>query len=232
MSKMNNEKENMNISGDGESRTSSRSASSTCHSKNPTPKKSRYDMFTSILHKSVKGSHEAVDTIKAKLIADCYGDNASLFGDTKAEGTDVLVGLLERVLEQIDDELNSEISNVLEREGAKLKLDRFDAAIDSVNDRERRIKEADEYDKQSVNDAVENTKMPKGISMNDVMAYRIFLLKKQERDELLTKIKAEEDDVAMLEEKLKKQVENFESDVNQMNETGKALKETADLCAA
>ncbi len=222
----------MSVSGDGESSATNTVINSIPSNQMKKSTSSRYDMFTNILHKSIKGSHEAVDTIKVKLISDCYGDNTSLFGDTKAEGTDVLVGLLERVLEQIDEEVTSEISNTLEREGARLKLDRFDAAIESINEKERRIQEAEEYDKQSANDAVENTKVPKGINMNDVMAYRIFLLKKKERDELLMKIKAEEDDVAMLKEKLKKQMETFESGVNQMTEVGKALEETADMCTS
>ena len=98
---------------------------------------SRIKKFRSILQKSISESHKTIDILQT--VQECFGDDSSLFAETKEEGDQLLVRLLSRALEQIDDEMIKEIDNSISKERIQFKLNCFDQAIDEVTAKEKKI---------------------------------------------------------------------------------------------
>jgi len=197
---------------------------------------SRYEKFQEILHKSLTESHKSVDALH--LIQECYGVDTEFFAATQEEGNKLLVGLLDRALEQIDDAMKEHIQHqCLIHEHVELKLDHFDGAIEKINADETMAREHEELDRKSAQDAVRNSRIGmgmgtgKGLSMEDVMTYRAFLLKKEARDILLAKVKAEHEAAGVLQEKLDSTIDAYKSTVSVMADQGKDLGQTANGCS-
>jgi|EP00979_Chaetoceros_neogracilis_P004525 transcription termination factor NusB len=193
---------------------------------------SKYSKLLLIISKAIKKSHSAIST--PIVIEKCYGEDAAIFetgGDGDDDGCDnLLVGLLDTVLEKIDEELMEQIETIV-KDKAESKLNNLDAAITNVNGLEQKAKEKEEHDRQSAQDAIRMSKIPQGIGIEDIMLYQAYFIQKKARDELLESVKSAQKECAELKEKLTEKEEHINKAVDTLNQRGESMSKAANICS-
>lgn len=184
--------------------------------------------LTDILHTSVQKSHGSIDTLA--VIEECYGEDAAIFADSKEEGKILLAGLLDAALQKIDGDVKEEADRLVQEE-ASSKLNHLDEAVAFVNRKEQMAKEAEEFDRQSAQDAMRMSKLPDGITINDIMSYQAYLIKKEARDSLVSQIKSAKESCDALTEKLDKRKEVVQTKIKKLEDISNDLGKAADSCS-
>ena len=185
-----------------------------------------FHKFRNIIHKGLEKSHAAIDS--SAMIEECYGEDAAIFADSKAEGNKILVGLLEAALDKIDESVKEEVENVIRQE-AESKLNHLDKAIELINKKEESAREAEEADRQSAQDAVRLSRIPDGISIDDIMAYQAYLIKKETRDVLLAQVDAAKGTYHDLSKKVEERRDVVNEKIKGLEDRNQSLGKAADL---
>jgi hypothetical protein len=194
---------------------------------NPVPP-SKYSKLLNIISKAIHKSHGAIST--PTVIEQCYGEDAAIF-ETEGDGDEnLLVGLLDAALEKINEELVEKIECIV-KEKAEKKLNNLDAAIAHVNDLEQKAKEKEEHDRQSAQDAIRMSKIPQGISLEDIMLYQAYLIQKKARDELLENVKSAQEECEELKRKMVENKESVSEAMKKLDERGEIVSKAADICS-
>jgi len=189
---------------------------------------SKFKKFVNVIDAGLQKSHEAIDTIA--IIEECYGEDAAIFADSKAEGNNLLVGLLDAALDKIDEDVKK-VGDALAQEEAESKLNNLDEAIAQINRKEETAKEAEEYDRQSAQDALRMSKIPDGISIYDIMAYQAYLIKKEARDALIAQVDAAREAKDELAKQVEERKDLVKARIQGLDERNKTLDKAADVCS-
>jgi hypothetical protein len=194
-----------------------------------TEKQSRYEKLLELTSKSLQKSHDSID--KKVAIEECYGKDASIFGDSKEAGTKVLEQLLEQTLEEIDSDVKAVIQEAIKEHDVKSKLDLLDSVINDFRRVQRKKQEQEDADKDSAQEAVMKTKLPNGVSLAQVLQYRAYLARTKYRDDLVSQIETEMEKSKTLQENIKKEKELANDDIGNLNDYANNLGRAADMCS-
>jgi hypothetical protein len=192
-------------------------------------KQSRYEKLLELTTKSLQKSHDSID--KAVAIEECYGADASIFGETKEAGKIVLEQLLEQTLEEIDSEIKAVIQEAIREHDVKSQLDLLDSVIDDFRRVQREKKEQEEADKDSAQDAIKKSKLPHGVSLVQVLQYRAYLARTKYKDELVSQIETELERNRNLQEQIEREKKLEKDDIGTLNDYGNDIGRAADICS-
>jgi uncharacterized phage infection (PIP) family protein YhgE len=196
---------------------------------NPTPSISRNAKFLDIISKAIRKSHEAISI--PEIIQQCYGEDASIFETEGDENDNLLVGLLDAALDKIDQELIGHVKSVIREQGAEKKLNCLDEAISKVEEMEIKAQEVEEYDRQSAQDAIRLSRIPEGISIEDVMLFQAYLIHKDAREDLKKSVAKYKEECDDLEEKINQQRNLVNERIEALDERHSKMSNAADLCS-
>jgi hypothetical protein len=190
---------------------------------------SRNSKFHDIISKAIRKSHEAISI--PEIIQQCYGEDASIFETEGDENDNLLVGLLDAALDKIDQELMGHVESVIGAQGADEKLNCLDEAISKVEEMEVKAQEMEEYDRQSAQDAIRLSRIPEGISIEDVMLYQAYLIHKDAREELKKSVVKYKEECQELEEKVNQERILVKERLEALDERNSKMSSAADLCS-
>lgn len=194
-----------------------------------TEKQSRYEKLLELTSKSIKKSHDSID--KKVAIEECYGTDASIFGDSKEAGTKVLEQLLEQTLEEIDSDVKAVIQEAIRKHDVKSQLDLLDSVLEDFRRVQREKQEQEDTDKDSAQDAITKSKLPNGVSLAQVLQYRAYLARTKYRDDLVSQIEMESKKNEDLQEKINQEKELANDDTSNLNNYANDLGRAADICS-
>jgi len=206
----------------------------TTHNANKTPSISRQTKFLDIVSKAIRKSHEAISI--PEIIQQCYGEDASIFettteGDGDGENDNLLVGLLDAALDKIDQELMQYVEYVVGEQGVDTKLNCLDEANSKVEEMEIKAQEVEEYDRQSAQDAIRLSRIPDGISIEDVMLYQAYLIYKDAKEELQNSVTKYKEECQELEQQVSQQHKLVKERIEALDERNTKISNAADLCS-
>jgi len=190
---------------------------------------SRHAKFLDVVSKAIRKSHEAISI--ATIIEQCYGEDAAIFETEGEEHENLLVGLLDAALEKIDQELLRHIEHVVKEYGVDKKLICLDTVIAKVEDMEKKAQEAEEHDRQSTQDAIRMSKIPDGISIDDVMLYQAYLIHKSARDELRESLAKAKTECEEIRGKVEEQRLIVKERIDALDDRNISMSNAADLCS-
>jgi hypothetical protein len=195
---------------------------------NDNTQQSTFQKFTNIIHKSFQKSHKAIDTLA--IIEECYGEDAAIFADSKEEGQTLLAGLLDAALYKIDNDVKNEADRLVRQE-AELTLNHLDQAVGEINKREQLVKEAEEHDRKSAQDALRMSKLPDGITSHDIMSYQAYLIKIEMRDTIVSQLQTAKEECDDLSKKVEERKELVHAKIKGLEDVHQNLGKAADVCS-
>mmetsp|Transcript_8289 Transcript_8289/g.10507 ORF Transcript_8289/g.10507 Transcript_8289/m.10507 type:complete len:204 (+) Transcript_8289:82-693(+) len=196
----------------------------------------RHKQLVKVIENGLIESSKCIDTHSA--VQECYGDDISMFADSNSssenDGTEMLANLIQGVLEKINDEMmKNQIHDILKREDVETKLSVLDKVIGEFVDRQRLLKEEEERDKKTAEDAMKSVQvLPHGVEVSDIMKFQAYKVKMKIRDKLAAELETAE----RRQEELQSQMEKEREDVNAMvkkinDETLDPLERAGEICS-
>lgn len=188
--------------------------------------KSRVEKFLSILTKAIQKSHGTIST--PEIIDQCYGEDAATFDDD--ENGNMLVGLLDDSLDKIDEEAMEHIQKIV-KQYAQQPLQCLDDAIAHVDALEKKELQEEEDDRQSAQEAIVMSKLPQGVSAEDVLQYQAYLIQKKARDDLVESMKRIDEECEQLRVQLEEKKKQVQDSIESLDEKSKSMSNAADMCS-
>jgi len=176
-------------------------------------------------------SRKQVDCHQA--VAECYGENVSIFSSGADNGDDdarnMLANLVSERLEQINERLTEEFRAFMERNEMNTKLLRIEHLIEEYERRERTTKQIEEEDRRLAQGSAEQASLPEGIKVEDIVKYHAYRVKLEEKQKILAEIASIEAENKMLEVQINEQEAIVEDRVNEIKELDESMAKTADI---
>ena len=196
-------------------------------------KSKRYTRLVASIDKALSESRKSIDTKAA--VAECYGADASIFsgGDEAGEDdtTTMLANLIELTIDRVNDRIRSEMSVILEQVGAREKLSAFDKVIDVFERYEQSKVDVENNDRASSKEQAAASRLPSGISAENVLKYQDYAIKVEERDRILSEIRRIEAENETLMSQLERRRVMIGEVTTKVEETGKGIERAANGCS-
>lgn len=180
------------------------------------------------INTSLRESQNSIDTHAA--VEKCYGDDASIFGE-KESATDMLANLITGTIEHVNERIKEEIKDILRNEKVDSKL----LVLDMVTNEQRRLqwtqKEAEDEDRRSVQEALKRSKLPDGITVDNLLDFQAYTIKTQARDDILGKIGNRERENQALRDQIEEEKRKIRERIESMDGNAEVLDKTANMCS-
>lgn len=181
------------------------------------------------LEKTLTESKRTLDARSAA--AEAFGSDTHSFDEDGGgkSGVDVLADLVHECVDTANDQVREGIAAVLSSNDAAARLALLDDLLDHFDAADQAARDAEESDRASARDAVQDVTLPEGVDVTDVLSYQAYRIKVQERDALLAElasVEAENDSIARQIEKGSALIKDA---VRQVEDKGKVLEKTADV---
>eukprot|EP00526_Cylindrotheca_closterium_P022916 CAMPEP_0113649018 /NCGR_PEP_ID=MMETSP0017_2-20120614/26031_1 /TAXON_ID=2856 /ORGANISM="Cylindrotheca closterium" /LENGTH=180 /DNA_ID=CAMNT_0000561335 /DNA_START=57 /DNA_END=599 /DNA_ORIENTATION=+ /assembly_acc=CAM_ASM_000147 len=161
-----------------------------------------------------------------QIVRDTYGNDASIFG-----GQEILEGIVENMLDKMEDTVKEKINQHLENQGAKTRLDEIEGIIHELEEEARRQEQSEKYDIDSAKQAFDEAVLPEGVNLGKAIHYVAYKKKLEHKEQLAKALKDIEDEI----EALKTQQEEAESKVREnaqtLQQVAQTLEKSADVCS-
>uniref|UniRef100_A0A6U3ZXU4 Uncharacterized protein n=1 Tax=Ditylum brightwellii TaxID=49249 RepID=A0A6U3ZXU4_9STRA len=197
------------------------------------PEAKRYKCLVDAIHKALSESRKSFDTRLA--VALCYGENASIFaggGDGgEDDATEILANLIDDVLERTNERVRNDIQNFLKNERVNEKLLKIEDIIDTYDKEEQQHAEAEESDRQSARDAAGQSKLPIGVTPDDILIYNSYQIKLKQKKQLLAQIASVEAEKEVIERQIEKGRNAILKATEEVTEKSNNIGRTADICS-
>mmetsp|Transcript_22981 Transcript_22981/g.65124 ORF Transcript_22981/g.65124 Transcript_22981/m.65124 type:complete len:211 (-) Transcript_22981:113-745(-) len=183
----------------------------------------RYDTLLKLTQKTLSESKNAFDIPHA--IETCYGEDADVFGE------DMLV----RVIESMIDEANGKIDDHMRQKFAECdvrnKLAQFEDIVHALVQEDEAKEQAEENDRDSAKTALQDVRLPKDVTPQDVMKYYAYQAMKEERDALVIELRKLEEFNADVQAQTEAKQEAIARATETIAASGKELESSANLCS-
>ena len=185
----------------------------------------RYPRLLRAIDKCLLESRDRFDTQKA--ILECYGeDGAVVFG-----GNHVLVGVLEGMMDKMHETVTMEMKKFVSEGQPRRRLERVEGIVRRLDRIDQHHKALDLQDRQSAQQALEQTKLPEGIRPMDIVTYHAHQTMTKEHERLVQEIARVETETQRLQEEVTKAEALVEEGMESLENTQKELGRTADVCS-
>jgi len=187
-----------------------------------------FNKLLKTVNRSLLECKNSIDTRAA--VEECYGNDTAIFGD-KNSATDMLANLIDGSIERINDLVKTDIDDIFRKEKVEFKLYVLDKVIEEYWHRDQMQKNAEEDDRKSVQDALQRSKLPDGVTVDELLEFQAYKIKLQARDDLQAKIDNVEKENQKLVEEIEEVTSKFQERVIPIDEKAKTLGITANLCS-
>jgi preprotein translocase subunit SecD len=200
----------------------------------PASQSIRYQRLLEVMDKVMTFSKSQFDVDKA--VKECYGDDASIFAQSDSNngssGSDnMLQAVLDDLLSSAQDQVAEEMRKQLKELNVEDKLLKLEKIIQQLEQEEIQQRQAEDDDKQSARQALEQVRLPKGLSPTDIVNYQAFQTMKKEKDAMLEEIATVEREIEQLNAKKEERSRQMEERMSVMKTAGRELEKSADFCS-
>ena len=169
-----------------------------------------FNRLLKAINRSLHETKNSIDTHAA--VEKYYGDDASLFGE-KDSATDMLANFVKGSIEKVNESIKDDIEDILENEKVESKLLVLDKVMDEQRRQEWTHKNAEDEYRRSVQNAIERSTLPDGMTVDHALEFQAYTIKSQARDRPGLKIKRRRTKRCRI--KLKKRNVKFKNASNQ-----------------
>jgi len=162
----------------------------------------------------------------SQAIQECYGDDSSIFGGN-AVLEQVVDGMLDKVHLKVKDDMNAK----LQQRDIEAKLVNVDVLLDMFQKEENALQEKEYTDRTTALHALQQTKLPPGLTAEMIIEHRAFLIKRDEKESLENELSQLVQEIKDLEELNSEADAALQSRIELVEQKGKDLERTADLCS-
>jgi hypothetical protein len=187
----------------------------------------RFQRLLEVIEKALTQSRKNIDV--AKLIQQCYGEDASIFA--AQQGDNVLLSVLEGMLDRVHDSVTEDMLEFLKELQVEAKLIKFEEIATQLEMDEVWQQQQETNDKQSARRALEDAKLPKELKPADIVTYCAYQKILSERDGTLSEIAAIEKEIQQLAAQQADGSTRVESKLETVQAVGKELELSADMCS-
>lgn len=187
----------------------------------------RYEKLLKVLNTALVESRRKFNTEEA--IEECYGDDASMFDDDAGGGQSVLATAIDAMVDQVNENVKSNIVAYLEQEEIQEKLASVEAIINRLDANDEAQRQADEEDRQSARNALASVRLPKDVLPNDLIRYRSYKLMEKEREALLEEIAKVEEETKGLNERIAGHEDVVSRGVQSMQATEQQIQQSTQI---
>jgi len=189
----------------------------------------RYQRLLSVIEKALSQSKSQLDL--EKVIKEIYGDDASIFGNDDDSDNNMLSSVIQSMLERVHDQVQESMTEHLQSQNVCQQLVKLEAILHKLEYEQASQQQADEKDKQSARQALEQSKLPKGIQPLDLVNYKAYQRMQQEREVLLNEITQTEKEIQEIKDRQQEQSQAMESRLTKIQQVGQELEKSADVCS-
>lgn len=187
----------------------------------------RYQRLLSVLEKALQTSRQKFDAEAA--IREVYGDDAAIFGDDDNNG--MLRSVLDSMLESVHDKVSTQMKTFLQEKDVEKQLSLLDAIIFKLEQQDADREKAESRDKHSARQALEDAKLPKGLSPIDMINRKACEKLQQEKEDVLAELAAIEEEIEGLEAERQDRTTTMQRTLQTVQAFGKELEKSADKCS-
>jgi hypothetical protein len=195
----------------------------------------RYQRLLEVMDKAMTFSKSQFDVGKA--VKECYGDDASIFAQSDSNngssgsGDNMLQAVLDNLLSSVQDQVAEEMRQHFKELNVAEKLLKLEKIIQKLEQEDVQRRQAEDDDKQSARQALEQVRLPKGLSPTDIVNYQAFQTMKKEKDAMVEEIAIVEREIEQLNADKEKRSLQMEERMSVMKEAGRELEKSADVCS-
>ena len=198
--------------------------SSTSTSTNKTMSDSRYQHLLTLIENGMQRVKKSLDT--PQLVQDSYGEDASVFG-----GSDMLVDVMDGMIDKIQRTVKDDLTDYLQEQDVSSRLNKVDSIVAKLVESEAKLARADAEDRDSAKEALDETLLPEGVTLEDVLAFRNYERQKNLRDRLLEQLSKVKEEVAELEREQQETQDSVLEYNQHLQEVARELERSADVCS-
>ena len=187
----------------------------------------RYEKLLKVLNTALVESRRKFNTEEA--IEECYGDDASMFDDGAGGGQSVLATAIDAMVDQVNENVKSNIVAYLEQEEIQEKLASVEAIINRLDANDEAQRQADEEDRQSARNALASVRLPKDVLPSDLIRYQSYKLMEKEREALLEEIAKVEEETKGLNERIAGHEDVVSRGVQSMQATEQQIQQSTQI---
>jgi len=204
----------------------------------PTPstegESKRFKQLFLALEKALSESQKQVDCHEA--VSECYNENISMFASSTCadningddDARDMLASLVSERLQRINERVKENLCEFLEQNDMKSKLLRFEQALEEHERLNRSTKHSEEQDKRSAQLAAENTTLPEGVKVEDILKFHAYRLKQDEKQKLLAELSSIEAENKAIEQSIREKEIAIEAHIDEINKINESMADVAD----
>ncbi|KAL3941600.1 MAG: hypothetical protein SGBAC_004074 [Bacillariaceae sp.] len=187
-------------------------------------KTSRYEILTKLIDMTLSRSRSSLNV--EQIVRHTYGNDASI-----AVKQEMLEGIVDNMLDKMEDTVKGKISQYLEKEGVKKRLDGIEGIIDKLEEEAHLEQQSEEDDINSAKQAFDEAVLPEGVNLGEAIRYVAYQKKLEHKEELAKALQEVEAEIATL----KKQQEDAENEVREnaqtLQQVAQSLEKAADVCS-
>jgi hypothetical protein len=204
-------------------------------SSSPASQSIRYQRLLEVMDKAMNFSKSQFDVDKA--VKECYGDDASIFAQSDSNngssgsGDNMLQAVLDDLLSSVQDQVAEEMRQHFRELNVADKLLKLEKIIQKLEQEDIQQKQAEDDDKQSARQALEQVRLPKGLTPTDIVNFQAFQTMKKEKDAMLEEIATVEREIEQLNADKEERSRQMEERMSVMKEAGRELEKSADVCS-
>ena len=161
-----------------------------------------------------------------QLVQDSYGEDASVFG-----GSDMLVDVMDGMIDKIQRTVKDDLTDYLQEQDVSSRLNKVDSIVAKLVESEAKLARADAEDRDSAKEALDETLLPEGVTLEDVLAFRNYERQKNLRDRLLEQLSKVKEEVAELEREQQETQDSVLEYNQHLQEVARELERSADVCS-
>lgn len=186
----------------------------------------RYERLLQVIAKALKQSRSQFDINKA--IQECYGEDANIF---QGDNGSVLQALLESVLDKTNETVQEDMLVAMRENMVESKLLRLEKIIKQLEAQANQKQQAEENDKATAKQALDEAKLPDGLQPSDIITYRAYQKMLEEKEAMMREIEQVERQVEQLEADKELRSSKVHSQLKVVDQAGKELEKSADVCS-
>lgn len=206
-------------------------------SSSPASQSIRYQRLLEVMDKAMTFSKSQFDVDKA--VKECYGDDASIFAQSDSNssnkgsgsGDNMLQAVLDDLLSSVQDQVAEQMRQHFKELKVSEKLLKLENIIQKLEQENIQQRQAEDDDKQSARQALEQVRLPKGLSPTDIVNYQAFQTMKKEKDAMLEEIATVEREIEQLNAEKEERSMQMQERLLIMKEAGRELEKSADVCS-
>jgi hypothetical protein len=183
----------------------------------------RYEQLLTGIDKALQESRSSFNTEKA--IEECYGEDASIFGNA------TLQKLMDGVIDRVNTKSKGEMLEFLKTQDVGNKLKNIEDLIHLFETQEKEAQEQESSDRESARQALQNAKLLKGMTPQDIVNYHAYQIIQKERNSLEAEIVAVGEESHRMEQQIAEAEQTVKETIAKVETVGAKLCKTADACS-